>query len=176
MSVSDSTRREDKKRTLIAMLREVGDHRAWQVHFAAGIDLPDTLQTTWRELLDERLISDKPSVMGQPRYSLTYAGWLRALIISGEVDEAKTKERCSRLAQTLKRTVKGRTSHYDEFASVDSVAADANLPEGWVVNAISSRLLGVVFPDDKWDAQMDGGTMIRVSPTFGLNHLWDHEE
>jgi hypothetical protein len=88
----------------------------------------------------------------------------------------ETRDRCSRLAKALKRVVKGRKSHRDEFASVNAIAADAGLPEGWVVNAIHSKLLGVVFPDDKWDAQMDGGRMIRVSPTFGLNHLFDQED
>jgi hypothetical protein len=176
MSVSDDARREDKKRTLVTMFREVGDNRAWQVHFEAGEpSVVQTLQTTWRELLDERLIDDKPSSMGQVRYRLTYYGWLRALIVSGEVDTPEVRERCARLAQALKRVVKGRKSHYDEFTSVNAIAADANVPEGWVVNAIESKLLGVVFRDDKWDAQMDGRNMIRVSPTFGLNHLFDEE-
>jgi hypothetical protein len=177
MSVSNAERREDKRRTLIVMFRAVGNLQAWQVHFAAGEpEVADTLQTTWRELLDERLITDKPSVMQQARYSLTYAGWLRALIVSGDVDTPETRDRCSRLAKALKRVVKGRKSHYDEFADVSAIAADAGLPEGWVINAIHSKLLGVVFPDDKWDAQMDGGRTIRVSPTFGLNHLFDQED
>ena len=178
MSMSDDARREDKKRTLVLMLRAVGDqYRAWQVDFNAGEPaVADTLQTTWRELLDERLIDDKHSVMGQARYHLTAAGWLRALIISGDADTPETIDRCSRLAKALKRAVKGRKSHYDVFASVDAVAADANLPEGWVYNAITSKLLSVVFRKDKWDAQIDGGRMIRVSPTFGLNHLFDQED
>jgi len=175
MSLSDATRREDKKRTLINMLREVADHQVWQAYFSAEhAEVAETLQTTWRELLDERLVTDKPSVMGQARYSLTHAGWLRAVIISGDVDTSAIRDRCSRLAKALKRAVKGRKSHYDEFVSVDAVASDQDLPAGWIVNAIQSRLLGVVFPDDKWDAQMDGNT-IRVSPTFGLNHLFDQE-
>ena len=97
------------------------------------------------------------------------------MIISGDVDTLAIKDQCSRLAKALKRVVKGRKSHYDEFTSVNAIAADTALPEGWVVNAIHSKLLSVVFPDDKWDAQMDGGNMIRVSPTFGLNHLFDEE-
>ena len=113
--------------------------------------------------------------MGEARYRLTYHGWLRALIVSGDVDTPLVRDRCAGLARALKRVVKGRKSHYDEFASVSGIAADNSLPEGWVVNAIHSKLLGVVFPDDKWDAQMDGGNTIRVSPTFGLNHLFDEE-
>ena len=177
MSISDAARREDKKRTLLTMFREVGDGRAWEVHFDAGEPVVvETLQTTWRELLDERLIDDKPSSMNHPQYRLTYYGWLRALIVSGDVDAPEVRERCVRLAKALKRVVKGRESHYDEFASVDAIATDAGLPEGWVVNAIESKLLGVVFRDDKWDAQTEGRNMIRVSPTFGLNHLFDEED
>jgi hypothetical protein len=174
MSVSDESRREDKRRTLITMFREVADRRVWQVYFhAERAEVAETLPTTWRELLDERLVTDKPSVMGQARYSLTHAGWLRALIISGDVDSLDLRDRCVRLAKALKSAVKGRTSHYDQFVGVNAVESDAGLPEGWIVNAIHSKLLGVVFPDDKWDAQMEGGNMIRVSPTFGLNHLFD---
>ncbi|MBA3231776.1 MAG: hypothetical protein H0T05_03055 [Acidobacteria bacterium] len=176
MSVSDAARREDQKRTLITMFRTVGDHRAWQVYFHAGEpEIAETLQTTWRELIDQGLVTDKQSVMGRARYSLTYAGWLRAFIISGDIDTPEVRDRCSRLAKALKSVVKGRQSHYDEFATASGIAADADLPEGWVVNAIHSKLLGVVFPDDKWDAHMEDGRTIRVSPTFGLNHLFDEE-
>ena len=48
----------------------------------------------------------------------------------------------------------------------------ADLPGGWVFNAIKSRLFGVVFPKDRWDATIDKRT-IRVSPTCGLNHLFE---
>jgi len=79
------------------------------------------------------------------------------------------------LARALKAVVKGRASHYDEFADVDKIALTAKLPPGWVFNAIKCRLLGVVFPDDRWDAEIDSKdrSTIRVSPTFGLNHLFD---
>lgn len=176
MSVSDDQRREDKKRTLIRMYREVADLRAWQVSFDADdAAVPGVLQTTWRELLDDGLIDDKASTFGRPQYRLTYRGWLRALLISGDVDTTETRDRCTRLAKALKRVVKGRKSHYDEFTSIDSVASDANLPEGWVFNAIQSKLLTAVFKDDKWDARIDGRNAIRVSPTLGLNHLFDDE-
>jgi hypothetical protein len=178
MSHSDEARRSDKRRTLIAMLREIGDHRVTHVHFT-GTDpeVKDTFQTTWRELLDDGLIDDSNSVMGQARYRITAAGWLRALMWSGDVDGSAVRERCTRLAQALKRVVKGRKSHYDEFADVGTIAAESGLPDGWIVNAIKARLLGVVFPDDRWDAHMDGKspTTIRISPTFGLNHLFDEE-
>lgn len=64
---------------------------------------------------------------------------------------------------------------YDEFADVEAIAATAGLPAGWVFNAVKSRLLGVVFPDDRWDAEIDSKdrSTVRVSPTFGLNHLFD---
>lgn len=178
MSHSDDARRRNKTQTLVAMVRSVGDHRCTHVYFTADDDeVKGTFQTTWRELMDDGLVDDQNSVMGQARYRLTSAGWLRGLLLGGDVDAPAFRDRCVRLAQALKRVVKGRKSHYDEFADVEAVAADAGVPPDWVVNAIKSRLLGVVLPDDRWDAEMDprSANTIRVSPTFGLNHLFDKE-
>ena len=178
MSHSDDARRTNKKQALIAMVRVIGEHRFTHVYFSADDDeVKDTFQTTWRELMDDGLVDDTRSVMGQARYRLTSAGWLRGLLLAGDVDTPVLRERCVRLAQALKRVVKGRKSHYDEFADVQAIATDAGVPADWVVNAIKSRLLSVVFPDDRWDAQMDprSANTIRVSPTFGLNHLFDQE-
>ena len=176
MSHSDDARRENKKQTLIAMVRAVGDHRFSHVTFTSDDEeVKSAFQTTWRELMDDGLIDDDRSVLGQARYRLTAAGWLRGLLLAGDVDTPALRGRCVRLAQALKRVVKGRGSHYDEFADVDAIATDAGVPADWVVSAVKSRLLGVVFPDDRWDAQMDAKSpdTIRVSPTFGLNHLFD---
>jgi hypothetical protein len=176
MSVSDNQRREDKRRTLLLMLQELGDH-----HISHGVFSPtatafaDVLQTTWRELLDDGLIEDKMSSMGHPAIRLTPARWLRAMTISGNVDLPEIRGRCTRLAQTLKAVVKGRKSHYDAFIGIDEVAERASIPHGWVYNAVKARLLGVVFSEDRWDAEIDPKSriLIRVSPTFGLNHLFE---
>jgi hypothetical protein len=176
MSVSDDQRREDKRRTLCTILQQLGDR-----HFSAyGVEptdpeFADVLQTTWRELMDDGLLDDKHSSMGHPVFRLTSHGWLRAMALSGQLDSVEVRDRCRRLARALKSVVKGRSSHYDEFVDVDTIAAAAELPPGWVFNAIKSKLLGVVFPDDRWDAHLDpkSRSTIRVSPTFGLNHLFD---
>ena len=130
------------------------------------------LPTTWRELLDDGLIDDKFSTMGSPAFRLTAAGWLRAMLLSGTADTPECRDRCTRLAQALKSVVRGRNSHYDGLTTEHEIAAAAGLPAGWVFNAVKSRLLGVVFPKDRWDATIDKRT-IRVSPTFGLNHLFE---
>jgi hypothetical protein len=173
MSVSDAERRQDQKRTLCRMLDLVADHCFIQVA-AEPTDkgFEDVLPTTWRELLDDGLIDDEFSSFGNPAYRLTAAGWLRALLLSGTADTPDCRERCTRLARALKSVVKGRDSHYDGLTTEDEVAVAADLPTGWVFNAIKSRLLGVVFPKDRWDAVIDKQT-IRVSPTFGLNHLFE---
>jgi hypothetical protein len=173
MSVSDSDRRQDKERTLCRMLALVGDEYFVQVSVRPSAkEFEDALPTTWRELLDDGLIDDKFSTMGSPAFRLTAGGWLRAMLLSGTVDTTDCRERCVRLAQALKSVVKGRHSHYDGLTTEHEIAAAANLPVGWVFNAIKSRLLGVVFPKDRWDATIDRRT-IRVSPTFGLNHLFE---
>lgn len=66
--------------------------------------------------------------------------------------------------------VKGRDSHYDTFAHVQELASASGVPKGWICNAIRGRLLQRVFPKDRWDAEYDK-QMVRISPTFGLNHL-----
>jgi hypothetical protein len=176
MSVSDDQRREEKRRTLCSIYEQLGDRYVSEY----GVEPTDpefihVLQTTWRELLDDNLIDDKRSSMGRPVFRLTPYGWLRALTLSNDIDSAKTRERCTRLARALKAVVKGRSSHYDGFVSIDTLASTAGLPAGWVFNAIKARLLGVVFPNDRWDAQIDQKSHkhVRVSPTFGLNHLSD---
>jgi hypothetical protein len=176
MSISDEQRRDDKRRILSLIREQLGDRFVWQY----GVEptdpgFTDTLQTTWRELLDDGLLDDKLSTMGRPVFRLTASGWLRAVTISEEIDSPDTRDRCRRLAQALKAAVKGRGSHYDEFVSIEAIAASAELTAGWVFNAIKSRLLGVVFPNDRWDAQIDGKSHrhVRVSPTFGLNHLFE---
>jgi hypothetical protein len=159
------------------MLERLGDHPVW-AHEAEPSEegFTETLQTTWRELLDDGLIDDEASVLRHPRFRLTTYGWIRALTLSGAIDLPEMRERCTRLARSLKAIVKGRESHYDEFVSIDEIASDSGLPAGWVFNAIKGRLLGVVFPDDRWDAQIDpkSSRYVRVSPTFGLNHLFDN--
>src|SRR5436190_444571 len=85
--------------------------------------------------------------------------------LSGKVDLPEIRDRCTRLAQTLKSVVKGRESHRDQFISISDVAARAKIPHGWVYNAVTARLLGAVFPDHRWDAEIDpkSARMIRVS-------------
>jgi hypothetical protein len=174
MSVSDVERRQDKHRTLCLIREQLGDRYVWQY----GVEptdpgFTDVLPTTWRELLDDGLIDDKLSSMNRSVFRLTTYGWLRALTLSNEVDSPESRERCTRLARALKAVVKGRSSHYDAFISIAALASNAELPEGWVGNAIKAGLLGVVFPKDRWDAQIDQKTrnLVRVSPTLGLNYL-----
>jgi len=60
MSVSDSDRREDKRRTLCEMFALVGDRYFIEVAVQPGsAEFSQVLQTTWRELLDDGLIDDK---------------------------------------------------------------------------------------------------------------------
>jgi hypothetical protein len=173
MSVSDADRRQDKQRTLCSLLALVGDRHIFEVAAEPSDEtFKRTLPTTWRELLDDGLIDDKLSTFGGPAFRLTPAGWLRAMLVSGTVDTADCVDRCTRLAGALKSIIKGRNTHHDGLTSDHEIAAAAQLPVGWVFNAIKSRLLGVVFPKDRWDATIEKRT-IRVSPTFGLNHLFE---
>lgn len=176
MSLSDEERRDQKRTVLLRMLDDLGEHDLRHMHVAAGEpDYAEIVPTTWRELLDDRLVDDEMSVMGAARFRLSTHGWIRALMVSKKVDEPAFRDRCARLARAMKAVVKGRDSHYDGFAHVRELAVASGLPEGWICNAIRGRLLQRVFPKDRWDAQYDK-QMIRISPTFGLNHLETEDE
>jgi hypothetical protein len=175
MSVSDDRRREEKRRALCSILERLGDRCVLEYSVEpTDLEYVDVLQTTWRELLDDGLIDDQLSTMGRSVFRLTCYGWLRALTLSNEIDSAETRVRCTKLARALKAVVKGRSSYHDEFVSIETLARNTGLPDGWIFNAIKSRLLGMVFPNDRWDAQIDEKRRndVRVSPTFGLNHLF----
>jgi hypothetical protein len=176
MSKSDDERRENKRAALCLMAEQLGDRHLSDYSVSqADSSFANVFPTTWRELLDDGLIDDKMSTFGGAAFRLTAHGWIRALMLSGEIDALELRTRSTRLAQALKAVVKGRNSHYDQFTSIDEIATSAGLPHGWVFNAIKSRLLGAVFPDDRWDAQLDqkSANHVRVSPTFGLNYLFD---
>src|SRR5687768_15992681 len=131
MSVSDSDRREDKRRTLCEMLALVGDRYVIEVTAQTALaQFSHVLQTTWRELLDEGLIDDKFSSFGSPAFLLTAGGWLLAMLLSGAVDTPECRDRFTRLAQAMKAVVKGRDSHYDGLTTENEIAAEANLPIG----------------------------------------------
>lgn len=170
MTVSVKRRIDDKTAVLQRMLAELGDRAAGHVHFGQEDEwFNAVLPTTWRELLDDHLIDDHFSSMGASRFRLTAHGWLRGVASSALVDEPDFRERCARLAAALKAVVKGRPSHHDSYADPTTVATEIGVEEGWVMNAVQSKLLSVVFPNSRWDATYKEG-LIRVSPTFGLSH------
>lgn len=178
MSISDGQRREDKKRTLRLMVETLGDKWFRGKYFQpSDPGFTTVLQTTWRELLDDGLLDDSASAFNSPHFRLTARGWLRGLTYTDAIDSRDLRDRCTRLVRALKSIVKGRNSHYDEFVSVAELAVGTGLPEGWIFNAIEAGLLDVIFPDDRWDAHLDAKskTTVRVSPTFGLNHLFDND-
>ena len=176
MSVSDAARISDKRTALATMLEHVGDHDVRVVSFSSlDEEVKEVLPTTWRELLDDHLIDDDYSTMGLARFRLTPAGWLRAIASDPSIiDSQAFRDRCRQLVKALKSVVKGREEHYDQFVHIQAIASSTEIPEGWITNAIRSRLLGVVFPRDRWDVQEDKG-MLRISPTFGLNAPTEEE-
>lgn len=174
VSMSGSERSANKKMALTTLVELLGDRRLSSVAFPPEHPrLKDVVPTTWRELLDDGLIDDSWRTHDGTAYRLTPAGWLRGLAVSGAVQSASTRSRCQKLATALKRVVKGRSSPYDKRTSLDGTAAEIGEPEGWIYNAVKSRLLGAVFPNDRWDAHLDHkvSNLVHVAPTFGLDHL-----
>lgn len=175
MSLSDARRIEAKAAVLAALAELLGDRAIFETHFKIAHEaFKDIPVTTWRELLDEGLVESK-NTLGEQRVSLTPYGWLRGIELSGRIENAETRDRCVRLIRGLKKVVKGRSSTMDRLARLDGLATEIGVPWGWVYNALKADLLSVVFPHDSWDARLDlrSPAYIRVSPTFGLNHISD---
>ena len=166
MSISPHRRLENCKLALSLMLEHLGDSFIGVTHFAiASPVFNKILPTTWRELQDRGLIKDE-STLTSRGYALTGAAWRVAL--ESNWDQS-TQENLSRLAASLKQIVKGRQS--DAFANPGEIASISGLPEGWVSNAVESRLLDYRFnmKGVKW--YQGARSLIVIPLNFGLPSL-----
>lgn len=175
MSVSDRKRIESRRLTLTIMLNAVADRRFSELQFDTEHPaFKEILVTTWRELLDEGLVESMRLSAGL-KVRLTAMGWLRAMELSGQLHSEATVERCTKIVQVLKMVVKGRTTPHDQFTGLDVVAHETGIADGWIYNVLKSYMLLMVFPNVRWDAEIDrrSSNFVRVSPTFGLNEISD---
>jgi hypothetical protein len=173
MTVSKETRLQQIVECQRRMLARVGDNDSLETTTFNVADpaFADLLRTTWQELLELRLVK-RDRVMGAERYLLTHAGWIKALKITGGLDDPALKERCQILVRTLKASVKGRDRGHDALLSHHELAAATGLPVPWLFNAMKARLLQEVFPHDKMNAYWDQcSRCFRVPQTFGMDPL-----
>ena len=123
--------------------------------------------TTWRELLDGRLI--KPISPGVDVYRLTGSGWWERLRSSGHVESGEVQRRCGELARALKSVV-DRYSHADAIVALDEIAIASSTSKAWCFNALQSGLLEAQFSDKRMTVRIDY-PLVYVPPHFGQTHL-----
>jgi DNA-binding PadR family transcriptional regulator len=70
------------------MLMQVGDDAVRHWEFKADEDFPETVASTWRELVDEGLIDvARQAFGGFITYRMTARGWLEALKLKPDIDQ-----------------------------------------------------------------------------------------
>jgi hypothetical protein len=99
MTVSKETRIEQIVECLRRMLARVGDNDSLETTAFDVADpaFADLLRTTWQELLELGIVN-RDRVMGAERYLLTHGGWIKALKVTGTLDDPALKERCQILS------------------------------------------------------------------------------
>ncbi len=131
MTLSERDRRANLETALSLMMKEVGDKAINVTLFdPKAATFQAIYNTTWKDLEHKRWVERH-----HEKYRLTGDGWLRGL----QRPYTQLTERLRQLAGTLKHYMKGRSS--DKIVALSQVAQDANLPEGWVFNAIETNLL-----------------------------------
>jgi hypothetical protein len=166
MTESAEDRRENYYLALRLMLERVpSDRRYYEADIDADMQpFSAILPTTWRELERRGCVTG----WGFNRYDLTAEGWLEGLRATGQLGGQDIKQKAGKLAAALKSRVEGRKQ--DEWVRLQELASETGLPEGWIFNAIDSRLLMELFGihDASWDPNDRMKNSILVPLDFGL--------
>ena len=172
MTISQKTRRKDKCHALVSMLDELADDR-YDEHFVEIQKgrFKAIRPTTWRELQTEKFVK-AAGLSEEPRYRLTQAGWLRATRERGDLGQEQTRTRAAQLARAVKAKV-NRRSHRPAFLAPAELARSAQLPEGWVFNALATQLLSQMFPSKMMEVTYHPERYFSVSSTFGMERPHD---
>jgi hypothetical protein len=170
MTVSRDDRLENRALALELLLKFAGDQAVWCMDFLDPDEVPElkaVYPTTWKEL-DESGYVKRFGGLNYTLYQLTPLGWLRGLQITGQDQSPEFKERLGRLAAVLKISVKGR--HEEAWVDLETVAKEANLPVGWVSNAVEAGAIEECF--NRQGAHLDDSQTVAIVPIdFGLEML-----
>lgn len=98
--------------------------------------------TTWADMREEGWITNH-DVNGVQCFRLTGIGWLEALRVTEWLYNDEYTRRMGIIAAALKNKVKTRNS--DVTIPLKTITDESGLPEGWIFNAIDSRLI-----EERW--------------------------
>ena len=165
MSYSIDARLKSQSDTLLQMFQMLGEHQVNLFEFFfRDTPLSDSPKTTIRELEENGYITQGDIFT---RCYLTGDGWIKALELSGTIGSSEVNEKAGKLCAYLKRLIKGRNE--DAYVDYRTLAAETGLSEGFVWNAIESRLLEVLFNQKgAWWERSDFKADIQVPLNFGL--------
>ncbi len=169
MTISVARRKDDVRAAVVKLSDIVGDDHRIEHHFSPEDPrFSDFIETTWRELLDADLLELRGRSL-----ALTGFGWITGLRLGGRLQSAEVRLRAQAVVKALKARVKGRHGLHDELVDVRELAAELQLPIGWLWNAMDADLLEKVFPKDRMNARLDRQhkTLIRIPPTFGCDPI-----
>ena len=168
--MSDEDRIQDVENVLRLMMKELED-APFDALFVDGDKDPYNAicLTTWKELLNRNLVSDQ----GWKQYRFTGDGWLKGVELLNLTADPNFAAQMSNLSATLRGYVTPRPQH-DVTVDIFTVGADSGLTDGFVYNAISTRLLDHAYARDG-GAYFDPGDqnkhLIIVPYNYGLRPL-----
>lgn len=172
MTLSNSEREGAVATALCRMLEDIGevgiDGSRFEIRSDKYADLP---RTTWLELEALEFVKSL-GIFGSPTYRLTASGWIAALKQTGAFDSQELQERAARLRAALKDVVKGRELR-GSLTSLEELHGKTELPCEWILHALQSRLLQLLWLDDHMDVDLrHGRRSIRVPGRFGSRRLF----
>lgn len=170
MSLSKTERLKNIELALQLMMGELGEHGINELSFE--IDKPpyeDIYPTTWQHLEDEYLI-ERFDTMGVRHCGLTGHGWMEGFRVVGRLETEETKAKVGRAMAEMKKSVEGRGEK--AFENVESIAARAAVPRGFICNIIEGRYIETVLNRKGAEWVSDGrGRMVEIPVDFGMEFL-----
>jgi hypothetical protein len=89
---------------------------------------------------------------------------------AGIIDSPDLRGRVARLMAALKAVIDGRDD--DGVAHYTEIAEAAAVPEGWLLNALTGRLCGKLFPGRYCDVELEPDSLfVHVPANFGLRRI-----
>lgn len=155
---------DDLKDALKRMVEDVGEQAVWRVDIHVESERYKHLQnTTWKELLDNRLVKwHFPDY-----YQLTVGGWRAGVQLLGWDKGPELNGKLSKLAALLKDQVKGR--HEEAYIDLYHASQQSGLTEDLICNIIEGNLLEHSF--NMTGARLDTDNTIVIPIDFGMEPL-----
>ena len=166
MTLPLDTHREDQAELLKRLLEATGDGYAMDIYETKDPRFAGILPTSWVHLERSGYLKAQHS-FGNPSYELTPDGWLVAMALTHALTTRATVERSQKLLRAIKARV-DRDAHLAALIDEREVAAETDLPAGWVYNALASNLLDELYEGRGYRIEYDyRSRCFRAPVTFG---------